>query len=190
MATEYQITIQPDLRRTIQDPGTITSILMLNLEQVLGIIAGVSITIEGRYALNEIINIVRLANNEIMTTITFSHQIQDVGFCLLPSSRASHLLDYYNLSIQRGLTPQGFLATFINRSRLPISLDYWCILVQPEQRVPIGLVVQFQTLGFLQGVISAFTWLGKDWRDRILLIHHQNQLESIVGFAEVPPLTE
>jgi hypothetical protein len=178
--TEYRITLQRDLNRTIHDPGAVTVILPLNNEQLMGLIASVDILVTGPsgHDFTRNLAIVRLSNNQVIGTDYMRANIYFLG----AGSVYSDIHDTYHRSIRGGNSPR----TFLNSLNLPRhrTLAYWCLFQQrlsPLWAVIVGF--QFETPSFLQGAITGLTWFGMNWRDHIILIHHHDQLEEIVGFS-------
>jgi hypothetical protein len=178
--TEYRITLQRDLNLTIHDPGAVTVILPLNNEQLMGISLAIDILVTGplEHNFTRNLDIVRLSNNQVIGTDYMRHNIHFLG----AKSVYFDISDTYHQSIRGGNTPSTFLNS-LNLLRHQ-TLAYWCLFQQrlsPLWALMVG--IQFETPSFLQGAITGLNWFGKNWRDHIILIHHHDQLEEIVGFA-------
>lgn len=181
MATEYRITLQRDLSRTIHDPGAVSVILPLNDEQLIGLSNTVDtlviLTWHNRNFTRNL-DIVRLSDNMIIGSDYLSHTLYPLG--AIPFN--GDIRNLYHTFIGTGRTPLQFLNQ-LGFPRQP-TLAYWCMFQHHFRSVQTLIwAFQFETPSFLQGAITGFNWFGVNWRDHIILIHHQNQLEEIVGFA-------
>jgi hypothetical protein len=157
---EYTIQLQPDLTRTLNDPGIITFRLQLIPDQLDGIRAMARMLFEGDtsdhlimwlISLSQQINLVVPDRNEV--TVEFN---ADAG------SEMYH-------AIEEGLTWREAITYVFPESSIPITQRYTAIFWSLVNT--LGIIVQFDNLEFLQGAISMCQWFRLDWHQHIADLH-------------------
>jgi hypothetical protein len=156
---EYTIQLQPDLTRTLNDPGIITFRLQLTPYQRDGIRAMAQMLFEGAtsdhlimwvISLDQQINLVVPDRNEV--TVEFN---------------ADAVSEMYH-AIDEGLTWREAI-THVFPNGIPITQRYTAIFWSLVNT--LGIIVQFDNLELLQGAISMCQWFRLDWHQHITDLH-------------------
>lgn len=162
----YRIRLQPNLERTLGEPGTIETTLDLTLDQYNGIRAMGFVLLGGE------------ANHHFEITDSYGVFIQPMMPSSVTVSTARSEADYFtiiDLLNQGNSWSDVIMQTVAEVALIPDNLTgvFWDILTREFW------VIQFETPQFLQGAISLCQWFGLNWHDHITDLHNGNTAVKI-----------
>lgn len=152
------ILVQPDLTKTLGDPGVIRSNIQISPEALKGLLYGAYIMFLGFDEMDEHIGIY---DPEMDAYIGLSEEEFEEGPNMISkfNNAVAGLLD-----TDRTWT-EVFRATFFGETLKPITMRYSAMIesVYPLNR-PGGdfWILQFNDLEFLRGIVSVYQWFGLD----------------------------
>lgn len=197
----YDISIQPDINKTLDDQGIITSQLQLNNQQILGIVhmcfalfgeqSDVYITIE--YV--EGFALLNLTDDHIQDS---QYMVADLDYETMNRIKNTDqwnpiIIDYLDNRIHqntealpediRTMLNRPEIQTLMNQQQNLITKRYSCITksVFPVQEVDKDFwVIQFKDIVFLQGMISVCQWFNLNPYDYITNLHQREEKVEFV----------
>jgi hypothetical protein len=176
----YRILLQPDPDRTLDDPGTIEFTIILTQNQLIGIADMARVLFTDRRDPDNPVNESGLRINYFEVRSNASIPV-NIG----PGNSIAYVPNVYlsdfREALNRGVPWTVAVTDPTLVQVLPSRPDSYSVPINMYSAIFLvyyntfsGEIVEFESLEILQGAISLCQWLGQNWREWIMDIHHGN----------------
>ena len=165
----YNISIQPDISKTLDDPGVITDQIQLSFDALAGILNMAYVLFIRSEEMDQHISIQDYESAMYL-------RLPDHGFERGPHL-VSHMNDRIKYGLQRGPWKIAIENPLNDELQHNITMQYSCVF---ESIYPLDSplkeiwILQFDDLEFLRGAISVCQWFNLDPHDHIYSVHFGN----------------